>query len=188
VGTRRADRWGTIALNRESSVDFEGLIIADHHSTVARILPFLSRVDISTAHSDGASVQLWGLSGWRGDGLALVAERAKGAIFFDTFGGVEDGARAREVVSHFRGDLDREPTTPEVEIYDLVGMISAALEDAESHRDWRASVAASLRSGGSYEGATGTWVFDPSGSPERGLRPYLVIDDGQWVLDQETSR
>ncbi len=188
VGDRRADRWGTIALNREGSVDFDGLIIADHHSTVARMLPFLSRVGISTAADEGTSVQLLGLSGWRGDGLALAGQRAKGAIFFDTFGGADDGNRALEVVSHFRAELDSDPTTPEVELYDLIGMVATALEGADSYEDWRASVAAYLYSDNAYEGAAGTWRFDAAGAPNRRLSPFLVIDNGQWVRDDEGRR
>lgn len=188
VGQRRADRQGTIGLDRRAQVAFDGLIIADHHSVVARIIPFLRRAEITSEESQGSSIQLLGLTGWHGDSLARVGTALEGAIFFDTYGGERDGAMAREVASEFRAALDRQPTTPEIEIFDLVHLFGQAAREAPDSGQWRSAVRDFLGGGQRYEGASGTWQFTRTGEPQRQMGRYLVGDDGSWVRDDGGRR
>lgn len=183
VGAEHADRWGTVDAGRAAHIDFEALIIADVHDVVARLLPFLPGAGISTsAESDGADVQLLGLSGWRGDGLQRASEHARGAVFFDTFGGDRDGSVARQFIQEFRAATDREATTPEAEIYDLLGMIGERVDAELDHDERRERLVDGLRSGESeYEGVTGDWEFEWGGAPIRRLQPYQVTAGGDWV-------
>lgn len=194
VGTGRGlagrviDSEGTIDVGRDSTIDFEALVVADVHHRVARLLPFLPRVGIATAGAgEGASVQLVGPAGWRGDGLERAAEHAAGAVFFETFGGEADGARARQFVIEFRNRTGREVTTPEAEIYDLVSVIGSLVEGTERD-DRRRQLADRLRVETTREGVTGPWGFDSSGAPIRELRPYQVTTGGEWVPVSSSER
>ena len=177
----RSDRWHTVPLAREGQVEFDALVIADAHHRVARLLPFLGGVGIATAADDqGERVTLLGLSGWKGDGLERAGDYARGAIFFDTFGGEVDGQTARQFVVDFREQTGREATTPEAELFDLVSMVAEATEAAAGDESLRDGVVRQLRSE-SYSGVSGQWAFDEAGAPVRTLHPYQVVDAGRWV-------
>ncbi len=182
VGGERSDRWGTVDAGRAADVDFDALIIADFHDVVARLLPFLPAAGISTAAEPaGADIQLLGLSGWRGDGLERASEHARGAVFFDTFGGDGGGPVARQFVQEFRGSTEREATTPEAEVCDVIGMIAARVDGQLATDQRRAQLMDAIRDGAEYEGVTGDWGFEPGGAPIRRLQPYQVTDGGDWV-------
>lgn len=186
---RRVDAHGTVGTGRDGQVDFEALVIADFHQRVARILPFLPRVGIATAAGDeGETVHLVGPSGWRGDGLEMAADHARGAVFFDTFGGEADGARARRFALDFRDRTGREVTTPEAEVYDLVAVIAGIVEGTSTTGAVRDTLVERLRSGATHEGVTGDWTFAPTGAPVRTLQPYQVRGGGQWVPVSSPAR
>lgn len=182
VAGRRADRHGTIRLGRPGVVEFEALIIADSDQVVARLLPFLPRVGIQTgAGGEGTGVQLVGLSGWRGDGLARAGDHAVGAIFFDTYGGTSEGGPAEEFAHRFEDEFGREATTAEAEIYDLVGMIGSGLRARQEGESFADAALVRLQQPRAYPGVTGSWSFQEGGEPARYLRPFRVIDGGRWV-------
>lgn len=183
---RSVDRHGTVRLSNEGEIDFEALLILDGHDAVGRMLPFMPRAGIRTgASAEGEDVLFVGLSGWRGDGLARAGEHASGSLFFDTFGGGRDGAKARSFVERFQRRTNREPTTPEAEIYDLVTMIGAAASNQDGGSNTRRVVRQQLSCEKPYTGVTGAWCFDESGSPVRQMHPYRVVDGGDWVRDDE---
>ncbi len=185
VGQRRSmpgvDRRGLVRLEREGAVDFDTLIIADSHTTVAQLLPFLPRLDISTAAAGSdRPVQLIGLAGWRGDGLQRVSQHLRGAVFFETFGGDVDGSRARQFTIEYREMTDREVTTPEAEIYDLVSMLGETQFSDEPGAN-RSVVVDHLSTSGEYDGVTGLWAFDRFGAPLREMKVYRVGAGGTWT-------
>lgn len=188
-GIAGVDGDGLVRVSRDSSIEFDALVIADSHATVARLLPFLPRFDIRTgAAGAGASVQLVGLAGWRGDGLQRVSEHVRGAIFFDTFGGVVDGGEARHFVIEYREVTDRDPTTPEAEIFDLVSLVAAVIGDDDGAGPTRQSLAGRLASRERYEGVTGRWEFDAKGAPLRTMHSYEIGSGGQWMPARRDGR
>ncbi len=176
------DGAGFVGLRRDGEVSFDTLVIADGDGVVARFVPFLPRHGIGTSATEGgASVQLVGLPGWRGDGLQRVWDHLRGAIFFDTFGGEVDGAEARRFVIEYRNQTDSEVTTAEAEIYDLVGLIATAVGSEDDDGRTRQEVVRNLGGGMSFEGVTGYWSFDQNGAPQRMLRGYEIVSGGRWA-------
>lgn len=182
IDGKRSDRFGTIRVRREGTVSFEALMILDFHDTVARILPFLPRVGIQTgAGGEGVGVHLFGLTGWRGDGLQQAGMHPVGAIFFDTYGGETDGGQAEDFAHRFEERLGRSAATAEAEIYDLVGMIGSGIRARQPGESWAEAALARLREPTAYPGVTGSWSFGPHGEPVRYLRAYRVIEGGRWA-------
>lgn len=181
VGRLRADRYGTVEVRREGAVDFDALLIADAHDTVARILPFLPRVGIATAaNRDGEAVALVGVAEWRGDGLKRVGEHAEGAVFFDVYGGFADGGEGMRFARWFDGKTGRMPTTPEAEVYDLVRWLGSAVQQRPTGNGG-GSLGDALHSQPFEDGATGRWAFDGYGAPVREAGLYQVTGDGGWT-------
>ncbi len=172
----------TTRLSRDAIHDVDALVIIDFHDVVARLLPFLPRAGFRTGATDeGERVQLIGLSGWRGDGLAMAGEHATGAIFLDTFGGESDGHDARQFMLGFRDRTGRDATTPEAELYDVIQMIADGANGAIEPGLRRRKIRDRLGAAEPFGGVTGEWRFATDGAPIRGLNAYLVVDVGRWA-------
>ena len=182
VGGQRVGPHQTVTVDGAVERDFEVLIIADHHDTVARLLPFLPRAGMATgAVDEGRSVLVAGPSSWRGDGLQRAGKHGEGNIFVDTFGGRADGGEAVDFVRRFEARTDRRPTTVEAEMYDVFAMLATAFEPGRAVDEVRLAVRNWSKPDQTHEGVTGTWRFDRSGAPVRQMVPYQVGDGGGWV-------
>ncbi|RAL25189.1 hypothetical protein DL240_02980 [Lujinxingia litoralis] len=167
IAGRRADRWKSVRVGRRQIVQLDLLLIADFDDAVARQAPFIAREPAL----QGA--QLLGLAGWRGQRLSHAADELSGALFFDTFGGIEEGGAAEAFVLAFEVHFEREPTTVEAEVYDLVRMVGSLPGGARSRER--------LLSSPGFEGVSGRWRFERDGAPLREPRAMRVIEGGRWV-------
>ncbi|WP_230467228.1 penicillin-binding protein activator [Lujinxingia vulgaris] len=166
VAGRRPDRWETLRAGQPRIEALDVLLLADFDDAVARQAPFITREDALQ------QTQLLGLAGWRGQRLEQAGQELAGAIFFDTFGGLEQGGAAEGFVLAFEARFERAPTTVEVEVFDLVVFL-ALRSRADANR--------ALRSPEGFEGITGRWRFDSRGAPLREPLALRVTEDGRWV-------
>ena len=164
---------------KKGQVDFQALLIADDHTAVRKLTPFLPFWGVKVRRSPRSSgVQLLGGHGWNHRKIIDEAERlTENAVFCDTFFPSEENSRVQAFVRKFYAEYREPPTSLEAEVYDASAVMVRALAKGG---DSRKALLAALVGLKRHRGVTGTFRFDDSGA--------VVKDVTILTVDQDTIR
>lgn len=156
--------------------DFQGLLIADNHAAVRKLVPFFPYWGLRVRRRPGSKygVQLLGGDAWNNHGIVDEAERqTDNAVFCDAFFPDEDDSRINAFVTRFYNKF-REPPSPfEAEAFDATRLLLLALrKNKDRTRDGLRKALLGIRS---FRGVTGVFRFDKRGDVIKDVT-ILTID------------
>ncbi len=181
---------------RAARLDFDGLLIADDHAGVRKLLPFFKFFGVPLRKAPGQKgVQLLGGDGWNHPLIVDVAEQTtENAVFTDAFYPDPVNPRIGQFVTAFYGLYREAPTTFEAEIFDAAALAELGVRRLHQRKGQpanRAGYATTLRELGTFQGVTGQIRFDARGDSQRDAL-LLTIEKDQIRLrlteDEERRR
>ncbi len=103
---------------------------------------------------------------------------AEGAYGTNLLAPADELETASEFLAAYRETYNEEPHPYSVAVYEAMGVLLTAIEQAE--RPTRAEVLAALQNLDTYEGALGTWSFDERGDISVNIISGWQVVDGAW--------
>lgn len=165
---------------------FRGLLIADTHQAVRRLVPFFPYwgVRIKKRPGRGHGVQLFGGDAWNHPNVIDEAERqTDNAIFADSFYPDESNPRVERFVTRFYAKYREAPTPFEAEVYDAARLIERAVTKADTIS--RGAVLGALTRMKPFKGVTGVMRFDSHGEVNKDV--VLLTVDGDTIRPRNSE-
>ncbi len=162
---------------RAARAGFKGLLIADDHKAVRKLIVFLPFWGVTIRRTPGSKrgVQLIGGDAWNHPTMVDQTEQiTDNAVFCDSFFPDETDGRIARFVTTFYGRYREPPTAFEAEVYDAARLMQKALKRAKGAE--RESLAKALRTM-RFRGITGLMRFDARGDVQKDVIILTVDQD-----------